>query len=163
MLFFSMFELSGDSSTRPSTPAACGKPLSPQGNNAQRFANGGGRAPFDNRGAKTGRDRGLNCLGDQIEKDMVVVRIGPDLRVQVVGSPLYFANRPLHRTLQDLSAHNCINLRFRGGFAPRRLKQLASARHVDQQEYLPISSRFPVIGSVSQLLGIRDSRHIGSR
>ena len=51
-------------------------------------------------------------LGDQVEKDMVAVRIGPDLRVLVVGSPSYFANRPPPRTPQDLSAHNCINLRL---------------------------------------------------
>ncbi len=51
-------------------------------------------------------------LGDQVEKDMVAVRIGPDLRVQVVGSPGYFANRPLPKTPQELSEHNCINLRL---------------------------------------------------
>jgi DNA-binding transcriptional LysR family regulator len=51
-------------------------------------------------------------LGDQVEKDMVAVRIGPDLRIQVVGSPSYFASRPPPRTPQDLSAHNCINLRL---------------------------------------------------
>ncbi len=51
-------------------------------------------------------------LGDQVEKDMVAVRIGPDLRVLVVGSPAYFANRPPPKTPQELSAHNCINLRL---------------------------------------------------
>jgi len=51
-------------------------------------------------------------LGDQVEKDMVAVRIGPDLRVLVVGSLFYFANKPRPKTPQDLSAHNCINLRL---------------------------------------------------
>lgn len=51
-------------------------------------------------------------LGDQIEKDMVAVRIGPNLRVQVVGARSYFASRPPPRTPQDLSTHNCINLRL---------------------------------------------------
>jgi DNA-binding transcriptional LysR family regulator len=51
-------------------------------------------------------------LGDQVEKDMVAVRIGPDLRVRVVGSPSYVASRPPLKTPQDLSAHNCINLRL---------------------------------------------------
>lgn len=51
-------------------------------------------------------------LGDQVEKDMVAVRIGPDLRIVVVGSPGYFANRPPPKTPQDLSAHSCINLRL---------------------------------------------------
>ena len=51
-------------------------------------------------------------LGDQVEKDMVAVRIGPDLRIVVVGSPSYFASRPPPKTPQDLAAHNCINLRL---------------------------------------------------
>jgi DNA-binding transcriptional LysR family regulator len=51
-------------------------------------------------------------LGDQVEKDMVAVRIGPDLCVQVVGAPAYFAQRAAPKTPQDLSAHNCINLRL---------------------------------------------------
>lgn len=51
-------------------------------------------------------------LGDQVEKDMVAVRIGPDVRIVVVGSPSYFASRPPLRTPQDLAAHNCINLRL---------------------------------------------------
>lgn len=51
-------------------------------------------------------------LGDQVEKDMVAVRIGPDLRVLVVGAPAYFAGRALPMTPQDLSGHNCINLRL---------------------------------------------------
>lgn len=51
-------------------------------------------------------------LGDQVEKDMVAVRIGPDLRIAVVGSPAYFARRPKPETPQDLAAHDCINLRL---------------------------------------------------
>lgn len=51
-------------------------------------------------------------LGDQVEKDMVAVRIGPDLRVAVVGSPAYLATRPAPNTPGDLSAHDCINLRL---------------------------------------------------
>jgi DNA-binding transcriptional LysR family regulator len=51
-------------------------------------------------------------LGDQVEKDMVAVRIGPDFRIVVVGSPAYFSNRPIPKTPQDLAEHNCINLRL---------------------------------------------------
>lgn len=51
-------------------------------------------------------------LGDQVQKDMVAVRIGPDLRVVVVGSPAYFAHRPIPKFPQDLAQHNCINLRL---------------------------------------------------
>ena len=56
-------------------------------------------------------------FGDQVAKDMIAVRIGPDARMLVVGAPAYFAARPLPRRPQDLTAHNCINLRLptRGG------------------------------------------------
>ncbi|MDB5441267.1 MAG: LysR family transcriptional regulator [Caulobacteraceae bacterium] len=51
-------------------------------------------------------------LGEQVEKDMVAVRIGPELRMAVVGSPAYFAQRPAPDTPQDLIDHSCINLRL---------------------------------------------------
>jgi DNA-binding transcriptional LysR family regulator len=55
--------------------------------------------------------------GEQVAKDMVAVRIGPDMRIAVVGSPSYFRTRPEPKRPQDLIAHNCINLRLptRGG------------------------------------------------
>lgn len=51
-------------------------------------------------------------LGEDVAKDMIVVRIGPDFRFAVVGAPSYFANRPRPKSPQDLTAHNCINLRL---------------------------------------------------
>jgi DNA-binding transcriptional LysR family regulator len=51
-------------------------------------------------------------LGEQVAKDMVAVRIGPDFRFVVVAAPAYFSDRPEPRTPQDLTAHNCINLRL---------------------------------------------------
>ena len=50
--------------------------------------------------------------GEQIAKDMIAVRIGPDLRVAVVGAPSYFANRRRPKAPQELTAHTCINLRL---------------------------------------------------
>jgi DNA-binding transcriptional LysR family regulator len=50
--------------------------------------------------------------GEQVAKDMVAVRIGPDMRVAVVGAPSYFARRPKPKTPQDLTQHDCINLRL---------------------------------------------------
>src|SRR5204863_6421640 len=50
--------------------------------------------------------------GEQVAKDMIAVRIGPDMRMAVVGAPSYFAKRSLPKKPQDLTAHNCINLRL---------------------------------------------------
>lgn len=59
-------------------------------------------------------------IGDQVAKDMIAVRISPDLRIAVVGSPGYFATRPKPESPHDLAAHNCISLRLptHGGFLP---------------------------------------------
>jgi DNA-binding transcriptional LysR family regulator len=51
-------------------------------------------------------------LGEQVAKDMIAVRIGPDLRMAVVAAPSYFAKRSPPKTPQDLTDHNCINLRL---------------------------------------------------
>jgi len=54
-------------------------------------------------------------LGEQVAKDMVAVRIGPDMRMAVVGAPSYFAGRSRPRTPEDLTSHDCINLRMQSG------------------------------------------------
>ena len=51
-------------------------------------------------------------LGEQVAKDMIAVRIGPDMRMAVVGAPSYFARRPKPKKPQDLTAHDCINMRL---------------------------------------------------
>src|SRR3984893_8503101 len=48
--------------------------------------------------------------GEQVAKDMIAVRIAPDTRMAVVGSPSYFRNRSEPTKPQDLVGHNCINL-----------------------------------------------------
>ncbi len=56
-------------------------------------------------------DAGIR-FGEKVAKDMVAVRVSPDVQVAVVGSPTYFANHPLPNTPQDLAEHCCINYRF---------------------------------------------------
>jgi DNA-binding transcriptional LysR family regulator len=51
-------------------------------------------------------------LGEQVAKDMIAVRIGPDMRMAVVGAPSYFERRSMPKKPQDLTAHDCINLRL---------------------------------------------------
>ena len=51
-------------------------------------------------------------LGEQLAKGMIAVRIGPDMRMAVVGAPSYFAKRSPPKRPQDLTDHNCINLRL---------------------------------------------------
>jgi DNA-binding transcriptional LysR family regulator len=55
--------------------------------------------------------------GETVASGMISVRIAPDMRMAVVGAPSYFAERKPPKTPQELTAHNCINLRLptRGG------------------------------------------------
>lgn len=59
-------------------------------------------------------DAGIQ-LGEFIQKDMVAVRVSPQLRLAAVGSPGYFASRGIPRTPRDLNDHRCIGLRLPGG------------------------------------------------
>ncbi|GGD96506.1 LysR family transcriptional regulator [Caballeronia grimmiae] len=51
-------------------------------------------------------------LGDQVAKDMIAVRIAPDMTMAIVGSPDYLSTRPRAKAPTDLTLHNCINLRL---------------------------------------------------
>ncbi len=59
----------------------------------------------------SGFDAGVR-LGEHLAKDMVAVRIGPDMRMAAVGAPSYFAGRKKPRAPQDLTEHRCVNLRL---------------------------------------------------
>jgi DNA-binding transcriptional LysR family regulator len=51
-------------------------------------------------------------VGDRVDKDMIAVRIAPDLRMAVAASPEYLAGKALPTTPRDLTEHRCINLRL---------------------------------------------------
>lgn len=59
---------------------------------------------------KSGLDAGIR-LGMRIERDMVAVRISPDLRDAVIASPEYLARHGIPKTPQELTAHRCIGVR----------------------------------------------------
>ena len=52
------------------------------------------------------------CLGEQVAKDMIAVRIGPDIPMAIVGSPQYFRQHPPPTNPDQLVGHRCINLRL---------------------------------------------------
>jgi DNA-binding transcriptional LysR family regulator len=51
-------------------------------------------------------------LGEQVAKDMIAVRVGPDMRMAVVASPDYFARHPRPKTPRELTQQNCISTRL---------------------------------------------------
>jgi len=64
-------------------------------------------------------------LGSDVAKDMIAVRIAPDMRMALVGSPEYFSLHPQPHSPQDLTEHDCITLRLptHGGLLPWEFKQ----------------------------------------
>jgi DNA-binding transcriptional LysR family regulator len=71
--------------------------------------------------------------GDLIAQDMIAVRIGPDFKMAVVGSPDYLRSNGRPATPRDLAAHNCINLRLptRGGLYAWEFSREHEALHVN--------------------------------
>ena len=63
--------------------------------------------------------------GDQVAKDMIAVRLAPEMRMAIVGAPGYLAKHAAPKKPQDLTGHQCINLRLPtlGGFYPWELKK----------------------------------------
>jgi DNA-binding transcriptional LysR family regulator len=56
-------------------------------------------------------DAGIR-LGEQVEKDMIAVRISPELRMAAVATPSYFEAHSKPKTPQELTRHNCLNIRL---------------------------------------------------
>ncbi|CAI0732945.1 D-malate degradation protein R [Serratia proteamaculans] len=56
-------------------------------------------------------DAGIR-LGEQVAKDMIAVRIAPDMRIVPVASPAYFEQNDTPDTPQELQNHRCINMRL---------------------------------------------------
>jgi DNA-binding transcriptional LysR family regulator len=64
-------------------------------------------------------------LGGDVAKDMIAVRMAPDMRLIVVGSPVYLKRHPRPRTPQELTMHDCLCLRLpsHGGLLPWEFKR----------------------------------------
>lgn len=65
-----------------------------------------------------GFDAGVR-LSESLQRDMIAVRIGPDIRGAVVGAPSYFRNMPKPRHPNDLADHRCLRFRFSSGILYR--------------------------------------------
>ena len=102
-----------------------------------------------------GFDAGVR-LGEQVAKDMVAVRIGPDLRMAVVGAPSYFKRHAAPKTPQDLASHNCINIRLPtyGGLFPWDLEKDGREVNVRVEGQLVFNNMGLRLASALQGLGL---------
>jgi DNA-binding transcriptional LysR family regulator len=102
-----------------------------------------------------GYDAGVR-MGEQVAKDMIAVRIGPDMRMAVVASPAYFKRHPRPKTPQDLTKHNCINVRLPtyGGLFPWDLEKDGREVNVRGEGQLVFNSLSMRLHSALDGLGI---------
>lgn len=102
-----------------------------------------------------GYDAGVR-LGEQVAKDMIAVRIGPDFRMAVVGAPAYFARHDPPNTPHDLTTHNCINIRLPtyGGLFPWDLARRGRETNVRVEGQLIVNHSGLRLASVLDGLGL---------
>lgn len=95
-------------------------------------------------------------LGESISKDMIAVRIGPDWRFAIVGSPHYFERRDPPTTPQELTNHNCINLRLTtaGSFYAWELKKGNRELNARVDGQVSFNSIVPVMHAAVSGLGL---------
>lgn len=86
-------------------------------------------------------------LGEQVAKDMIAVRIAPDLRMAVVAAPTYFARHAPPQTPQELAGHNCINLRLPtyGGLYAWEFERNGQELNVRVEGQLVFNSSTPIL------------------
>jgi DNA-binding transcriptional LysR family regulator len=94
--------------------------------------------------------------GEQVAKDMIAVPIGPDMRMAVVGTPAYFAERGMPQTPQELTNHNCINLRLptRGGLYAWEFEKDGRELRVRVEGQLIFNSSSPIRKAALAGLGL---------
>ena len=95
-------------------------------------------------------------LGEQVARDMVAVRIGPDWRFAVVASPGYFETRPIPQTPHELTQHDCINLRLRtyGGLYAWEFARDGHALNVQVRGRLTFSTSAPIVDAAVDGYGL---------
>ncbi len=102
-----------------------------------------------------GFDAGVR-LGEQVAKDMIAMRIGPDMRMAVIGSAAYFSHYPKPVIPADLMAHNCITLRMptHGGLFMWEFEKNGQALNVRIEGQLVFNNIAMRLESVLQGLGL---------
>lgn len=102
-----------------------------------------------------GFDAGVR-LGEQVAKDMIAMRIGPDMRMAVIGSPAYFSHYTKPVIPADLMAHNCITLRMptHGGLFMWEFEKNGQALNVRIEGQLVFNNIAMRLESVLQGLGL---------
>ena len=100
-------------------------------------------------------DAGIR-VGERLEKDMIAVRLTPDVKLLAVASPDYLAKRGEPSTPADLRSHDCINWRFPGSGRIYRWEFMKKGKKVEVAVEGPLVSNHQdvVVEAALQGLGI---------
>lgn len=100
-------------------------------------------------------DAGIR-IGERLEKDMIAVRLTPDMTMLAVASPEYLAVHGEPRTPADLHAHACLNWRFPGSGAIYRWELQKKHKKIEMSVQGPLISNLQevVLEGALQGLGI---------
>ena len=95
-------------------------------------------------------------LGSQVAKDMIAVRVAPDLRMTIVGAPGYLEQEGVPQTPDDLTHHNCINLRLptKGGLLAWLLRKDGHETRVRVEGQLTFNNSFQMMDAALSGFGL---------
>lgn len=99
--------------------------------------------------------------GELVEKDMIAVRIGPDITSAVVATPEYFATHGVPRSPRELPLHNCINFRLasRGSLYAWEFKKGRTALNVSVRGQVIVNSTSQMIQAILSGCGLGIAPH----
>ena len=103
-------------------------------------------------------DAGIR-VGNRVEKDMVAIRLTPDLKMVAVASPDYLARRGIPRSPADLHAHTCINWRLQTEGRQYRWEFKKRGRQVEVAVEGPVVTNHADIGIAAALDGLGIAYH----
>ncbi|RYE50391.1 MAG: LysR family transcriptional regulator, partial [Hyphomicrobiales bacterium] len=95
-------------------------------------------------------------LSETVDKDMIAVPIGPELRMAAAASPAYFAKHPKPNHPKDLLSHVCINIRFpsSGGLYVWEFEKRGKTLNVRVEGQLTLNSSTHAMTAAAEGLGI---------
>ncbi|MBI6912024.1 LysR family transcriptional regulator [Pseudomonas palleroniana] len=103
-------------------------------------------------------DAGIR-VGGQLEKDMVAVRLTPDLKMMAVASPDYLAHRGTPHSPVDLHEHACINWRLQSDGKPYRWEFKKRGQSFEIAVDGPVVTNHPDIGVAAAVQGLGIAYH----
>jgi len=102
-----------------------------------------------------GFDAGVRT-GDQVSRDMIMVRLSPDLLMAVVGSPGYFGRHPSPRSPGGLTDHHCLGYRWTqtGALMPWQFEGAHGRRTVAVDSLLTANDTDLLLSAALQGMGL---------